>query len=247
MNAIPGNPKILLVEDDNETRKMIASVLTEEGCSVAPAGRASTAASSLREGGFSLIVLDLGLPDASGMTLCRDWRRAGVRIPILILTARTQVSSRVEGLDAGADDYLVKPFAVAELKARVRALLRRGSSSAQERRLESGDLTVDFSQRRAMRGGTEIGLTRREFEVLERLVRGRGHAVSRDDLLEEIWGESTPEAGASLEVIIGRLRRKLDAPGSERLIRTLRGHGYAFAASSGSGHGFSDSEDRSGS
>jgi DNA-binding response OmpR family regulator len=226
--AQPREPKILLVDDDHETRGLIARAISEAGWSVTAVGQVSAAIESLRGGGFSLIVLDLGLPDGSGITLCRDWRNSGVKIPILILTARSEIASRVEGLDAGADDYLSKPFAVAELKARMRALLRRGGISADERVIEAGELTVDFGRRRAWRSGTEIALTRREFELLERLVRARGHAVSRNDLLDEIWGGTTPEAGASLEVIVGRLRRKLDAPGSERLIRTLRGHGYAF-------------------
>lgn len=222
-------PWILLVEDDAETRALLSSTLSEVGYRVTSSGRGGAASTALRTGEFSAIVLDVGLPDGSGIDLCRAWRREGVSTPILILTARTDVSSRVLGLDAGADDYLGKPFAISELRARMRALLRRGALSPAERVFRRGDVVVDFGRRRASLGGAEVPITRREIEVLERLVRGHGHAVSREDLLEELWGETTIGAGASLEVIIGRLRRKLDAPGSERLIRTIRGHGYALA------------------
>ena len=226
-----GEARILLVEDDRETSSLISRVLSEDGHTVTPVGRGGDATVQLRRSQFSIIILDVGLPDTDGIALCREWRRAGIRTPILLLTARTDVASRVSGLDSGADDYLGKPFAFAELKARLRALLRRGPDDPLERVFKRSDLTVDFGRRQAMRGEDEIPLTRRELEVFERLVRAKGQAVSRDDLLEEIWGQSTPEAGASLEVIVGRLRRKLDVPGGERLIRTVRGHGYALTRS----------------
>lgn len=222
--------RILLVEDDRETRALVASALAEAGHEVEVAANAGAARVALRRTGFGAVVLDVGLPDGSGIELCREWRRAGVSVPILILTARTDVASRVAGLDAGADDYLGKPFALAELRARVRALIRRGASLPQERIVKHGDLVMDFARRVVLRGGVEVPITRRELEVLERLARAGGHAVSRDDLLEDLWGESTVEAGASLEVIVGRLRRKVDAPGSERVIRTIRGYGYALSA-----------------
>jgi DNA-binding response OmpR family regulator len=152
-----------------------------------------------------------------------------VRTPILILTARTDVSSRVEGLDAGADDYLGKPFAIAELRARLRALLRRGAGGAARSVFRNGALRVDFGRRQVSIGDREVPITRRELEVLARLVRAEGRAVSREDLLEEIWGESTPETAASLEVIMSRLRRKLQPASAQPLIRTFRGHGYGIA------------------
>jgi DNA-binding response OmpR family regulator len=183
----------------------------------------------LRAGGIAAIVLDVWLPDGNGIDLCRDWRGSGVRIPILMLTARTDVSSRVKGLDAGADDYLGKPFALSELRARLRALLRRGARSVQEQVFELGRLRLDFGRRQAWLGSVEVPLTRRELDVLERLCSAKGHAVSRDDLLEEVWGEATPEAAASLEVIVARLRRKLEGPAGAAVIRTLRGYGYALA------------------
>jgi DNA-binding response OmpR family regulator len=221
---------VLLVEDDAETRDLIARALTDEGCDVVAVGRAHAASDALRTATFSAIILDVGLPDGSGISCCREWRRTGLKTPILILTAWTDVSSRVDGLDAGADDYVGKPFAIAELRARLRALLRRASDAPGEQVFRHGDLVVDFGRRRVQRGADEIPLTRRELEVLERLVRARGHAVPREELLDEIWGAVTSEAGASLEVIVGRLRRKLDTAGGERLIRTIRGHGYALAA-----------------
>jgi len=220
--------RILLVEDSRETREMIDRALGEDGYLVSGVGSGRSATAALDGTEFGAVILDLGLPDGSGIALCRDWRRSGLRVPILILTARADVASRIAGLDAGADDYLSKPFALAELRARLRALLRRAPAREGERLYRSGDLAVDFSRRQVIRGAGEIPITRREMEVLERLARAEGHAVSREDLLEEIWGEASEQTAASLEVMIGRLRRKLDAPGSERLIRTIRGHGYAL-------------------
>jgi DNA-binding response OmpR family regulator len=178
----------------------------------------------------ALVILDVWLPDANGIELCREWRENGVRTPILMLTARTDVASRVAGLDAGADDYLGKPFALAELRARMRALLRRQPQATGERVLRRSNLFVDFQRRQAWVAGVEVPLTRRELDLLERLARGRGHAVARDDLLEDVWGHATDEAAASLEVILARLRRKLEHDGKGSLIRTLRGYGYALAS-----------------
>jgi len=220
--------RILLVEDDRETRRLVASLLSEEGYAVDAVGRRTNAAAAARAVVYDAVVLDLGLPDGDGIELCREWRRAGMTTPILVVTARADVASRVRGLDAGADDYVGKPFAVAELRARLRAVLRRGPSRGVDSVFRREGLTVDFARRRASLDGREVPITRRELEVLARLVRAGGRAVSRDDLLEDIWGDTTPEAGASLEVIVGRLRRKLGG-GGETLIRTFRGHGYGLA------------------
>ena len=224
--------RILLVEDDRETRQLVETWLREEGYRLHSVGRCAAAAAAMREASYDAILLDLRLPDGSGVGLCREWRRAGVRTPILIVTARTDVSSRVEGLDAGADDYLGKPFAIAELRARLRAVLRRGASEQALPVFRRGELRVDFARRQAHIGSREVPVTRREFEVLARLVRAGGRAVSREDLLEEIWG-GAPEAAASLEVIVGRLRRKLQPDGAEPLIRTIRGLGYGLAVAQG--------------
>ena len=225
---------VLVVEDDAETRKVVAEALEAEGHRVTAVGQGEGATLALRGGGIAAVVLDVWLPDGNGVELCREWRDAGIRIPILMLTARTDVSSRVKGLDAGADDYLGKPFALSELRARLRALLRRGSQAAFEQVFERGPLRVDFGRRQAWVASSEVPLTRRELEVLERLFWARGHAVSRDDLLEEVWGESTSETAASLEVIVARLRRKLEGPSGAAVIRTLRGYGYALAGLLGS-------------
>jgi two-component system OmpR family response regulator len=206
--------------------------LAADGHRVIAVGRSEAAARAVRAGGIAAVVLDVWLPDGDGVDLCRAWRRDGVRVPILMLTARTDVSSRVKGLDAGADDYLGKPFALSELRARLRALLRRGAPAGGEQVLERGGLRVDFARRQAWAGSTEIPLTRRELDVLERLFWAGGRAVQRDDLLDELWGRSTPEAAASLEVIVARLRRKLEEPAGGPLIRTLRGYGYALAGGS---------------
>jgi DNA-binding response OmpR family regulator len=220
---------ILLVEDDRATRQMLAAALREEGFEVSVAERGAAADRALAQGDITAVILDVGLPDGSGVDLCRRWRRGGLGIPVLMLTARTDVASRVGGLDAGADDYLGKPFSLAELKARLRALLRRRRPEAgREKVLSLGPVLVDFGRRQAWLSGLEVPITRRESEVLERLAAGRGRAVSRDDLLEELWGEATRASAASLEVIVARLRRKLERPGRP-LIRTVRGHGYALA------------------
>jgi len=220
---------ILLVEDDAATRKLVASALAEEGLTVEVHGRGDGATRAVLPGRFAAVILDVSLPDVSGIDLCREWRRRGVRVPILMLTARTDVGSRVAGLDAGADDYLGKPFALAELKARLRAVLRRAVRPEQDWVLRRGDIRVDFQKRQAWVGGSEVPITRREIEVLARLASSRGRAVARDDLLEDVWGEATQETAASLEVIVSRLRRKLEQGGREALIRTIRGHGYGLA------------------
>lgn len=221
--------RVLVVEDDAETREGIAQALASDGHEVVRAERGESGTRAVRSGAVDAVILDVMLPDGSGVDLCRDWRASGVRLPILMLTARTDVSSRVRGLDAGADDYLGKPFALSELRARLRALLRRGAGADRSRTARIGDVTLDLSRRRAFAANDEVPLTRREFDVLERLVSARGRVVSRADLLDGLWGESTPESAASLEVIVARLRRKLDRRNGESLIRTVRGVGYALA------------------
>lgn len=228
-HAPSGRAAVLIVEDDAETRRVVEEALQADGHRVIVAGRCEEARQALLAGGVAAAVLDVWLPDGNGMDLCRDLRRAGVRVPVLMLTARTDVSSRVKGLDAGADDYLGKPFALSELRARLRALLRRGAPEVREPILERGRVRIDFERRQAWAGRSEIPLTRREIDVLERLFWAKGRAVQRDDLLEELWGRATPETVASLEVIVARLRRKLDEGAGGPLIRTLRGYGYALA------------------
>jgi len=217
-----------VVEDDAATRDLLADALRSEGFAVLKAARGASVIDILREQPCAALILDVGLPDGSGIDWCREWRRRGVTLPVLMVTARADLDSRVCGLDAGADDYLGKPFALSELKARVRALLRRAGGGAPGRVFSRGALRVDFARRRATKAGREVPLTRREFEVLERLTDARGRVVAKNDLLDELWGDATPQSAASLEVIVGRLRRKLHAEVHDGLIRTVRGLGYAI-------------------
>ncbi len=215
--------RILLVDDHAELRDLVARALVRDGHVVEDAATLSAARTRLAAQSFDLIVLDLGLPDGDGEALCRELRRQGRVTAILVLTARGSVTSRVTALDAGADDYLRKPFAVAELRARVRALGRRRETLAPTL-LRRGDVALDFAGRRAFVGDREAPLTAREWAILELLARRGGRVVSRDAVLDGVWGEATERSGASLEVLIARIRRKL-AP---ELIRTVRGEGYAL-------------------
>jgi DNA-binding response OmpR family regulator len=226
--AADARPTAVLVEDDAETREFVARALAEEGLDVRVAARAESARALLRDAGVDLVVLDVGLPGASGFDLCAELRREGCDVPILMLTARSDVASRVEGLEKGADDYLGKPFALAELRARVRALLRRARTAPSEAVVEHAGVRVDLRRRRAFRGSEEIPLTRRELDLLVRLVKARGVVVPRETLLEDVWGRDTPEAAASLEVIVSRLRRKLPRGAGGSLVRNVRGVGYAL-------------------
>jgi len=211
--------RVLVVDDEAEVRSVVARALRADGHAVTTAEDLQAARRRVSEG-IDLLVLDLRLADGFGLELCRELRAEGASIPILLLTALSQVALRVEGLDAGADDFLAKPFAVAELRARVRALGRRG---ALPRGLtyERDDVRLDFAGRHATRAGQPIAITSREWSILEVLVRRSGRVVSRSDLLESVWGEASETAASSLEVLVGRLRRKLGA----ELIRTLRGEG----------------------
>lgn len=193
---------------------------------VVPAESASGALEAMRGESFEVIVLDLMLPDGDGLDLCRIIRSNGNVTPVLCLTARGDVSDRVQGLDAGADDYLRKPFAVAELRARVRALGRRGTNAA-PLQLVAGTAVVSFATRRFDRDGAEVPLTAREWAVLEALAMRRGRVVRRTELLEDLWQDTSESSSESLDVIISRLRRKLGDGGGLR-IHTVRGEGYRF-------------------
>jgi two-component system OmpR family response regulator len=220
--------RVLVVEDDEETRELVQEALAAAGHQVEAVGLASQADAAARAGGVDAVVLDVWLPDGDGTEVCRAWRQSGLGMPILMLTARTDVGSRVSGLDAGADDYLGKPFAMAELRARIAALLRRGSRPVGRVPYRRGGTRIDFARRQAWNQGREVPITRRELAILERLAHEPGQVVPRQALLEAVWGESTAEAAASLEVLVGRIRNKLDPEGLG-LIRTHRGVGYAIA------------------
>ncbi|MCA9608112.1 MAG: response regulator transcription factor [Myxococcales bacterium] len=214
--------RVLIVDDDPELADLLERSLGRDGHAVTSVGSLAAARDAAGDA-HDVIILDVGLPDGSGLELCRTLRAAGDATPILLLTAQSEVGQRVSGLDAGADDYVVKPFALAELRARVRALGRR-RESAPSVTYRTGDLEIDLSARRARRLGLEVELTPREWVVLECLAGSRGRVVSRDRLLEEGWGESSEAASASLEVLVGRIRRKL----GRDAIRTVRGQGYAI-------------------
>jgi DNA-binding response OmpR family regulator len=218
--------RILIVDDHSETRRLLGRTLEQATHVVKTASSCADAEGALSSATFDVVVLDVMLPDGSGMDLCRRLRAAKQNVPILLLTARGEVRDRVVGLNAGADDYLVKPFALSELLARIRALSRRGPV-VRDRVVAVGDVTVDFEARRVLLAGREVLLTSTEFSIVEVLAsRRRGAVVSHDQLIESVWGDVSDSAKASLEVLVGRIRRKLGA--SARLLRTVRGVGYAF-------------------
>jgi two-component system response regulator MprA len=221
---------VLVIEDHAESRRLLVRVLRAEGWAVAEAAGFAEATAVLGTTRFLVVILDVMLPDGTGTDLCRLMRRRGDMTPVLMLTARGGVGDRVEGLDAGADDYLAKPFAVAELLARTRALIRRGPRPEQPKAVV-GPLAIDFAARTVRLDDRDVVLTAREFDLLALLARSPDRPIARSTILEAVWGEDSPGAAASLQVLIARLRRKLETPeGSER-IETRRGFGYALRSS----------------
>jgi two-component system response regulator MprA len=217
---------VLVVEDDPSLRKALERVLVANGFDVVVAADGEEALALLRRRAFDVLVLDLVLPGRDGIEVCQILRRQGSQLPILMLTARDTVRDRVVGLEAGADDYLAKPFANDELVARVRALLRRGGSHGE--RLSFADLELDVPSREARRGERPISLSRTEFELLELFLRHPRQVLSRSQIYERIWGYDGSLTSNSLDVILGHLRRKLEAGGEPRLIHTVRGVGFAL-------------------
>lgn len=220
-----GAMRILVVDDDPGVRKAVGRALTFEGYEVAEAADGAEALLLAAATEPDAIVLDVGLPRLDGLEVCRRLRADGVATPILVLTARHQVTDRVAGLDAGADDYLVKPFALEELLARLRALLRRVTPNGSDR-LSVSDLTLDRSTRAVERGGEPISLTRTEFNLLELLMYNAGHVLTREVIFERVWGYDFDVTSNSLDVYIGYLRRKTEPDERPRLIHTIRGVGY---------------------
>jgi DNA-binding response OmpR family regulator len=216
--------RILVVDDHGPTRELLARNFERAAHMVKTASSCAEAEQTLRETEFDVVVLDVMLPDGSGIDLCGRVRVKGLRVPILLLTARGEVKDRVVGLEAGADDYLVKPFAVAELVARVRALARRGPI-LRDHVVSFGPLSVDLERRNVTVDGRSVPLTAKEVAIMEVLASNRG-VVSRERLLESVWGESNASSQASLDVLIGRIRRKLAPCGS--ILRTVRGLGYSL-------------------
>jgi two-component system response regulator MprA len=219
--------RVLVVDDDPAVCASIDRALRLEGYSVETAGTGQRALDSLISSKPEAIVLDLQLPDVDGLEVCRRLRAAGDDTPVLMLTARDAIDDRVAGLDAGADDYLVKPFALAELLARLRALLRRRSAGDGES-LRFGDLVLDLGTREARRGDRAFTLTRIEFDLLELFLRHPRQVLTRDIILERVWGYDFDSGTNSLAVYVGYLRRKTEAEGESRYIHTIRGVGYAL-------------------
>jgi DNA-binding response OmpR family regulator len=219
--------RVLLIEDDQRVSEVVTHTLGPFGHAVVTHPSRGEAIAAAASSSFDMAILDIGLPDGTGLDLCRAFRAQGLSFPILILTARAGVAERVAGLDAGADDYLGKPFAPAELAARVRALGRRGPRWTESVRL-FGDVRVDRDRRIVSRNDARIPLTPREFEVVALLAWRDGRVVSKDEVLEIVWGEVTEGAAASLEVLVARLRRKLDDRKTPSFIRTVRQVGYAW-------------------
>jgi DNA-binding response OmpR family regulator len=219
--------RILIVEDESKVAQFVARGLRSEGHSVEAAAEAGEARAALAAGAFDLIILDLMLPDVDGMTFCHALRGRGDTTPILMLTARDTVRDRVAGLDSGADDYLTKPFALEELLARVRALLRR-PRQVQSTPLRVADLVVDAPSRRVWRGDREIALSAKEYALLAYLMANPDRVLSRPMIEEAVWGFDFDCATNVVDVYVGLLRRKLEAGGESRLIHTVRNMGYVL-------------------
>ena len=220
--------RVLVVDDDPDVRDSLARALRYAGYGVTAAADGAEALASLSRSPVDLIVLDLLLPMLDGLETCRRLRARGDATPILVLTARGTVDDRVTGLAAGADDYLVKPFALAELLARARALLRRSQLSRDV--FGYADLSLDATARRVFRDADEIVLTRIEFDLLETLLRNAGRVLSYDAIVDQVWGYADAPASNALQVFVGFLRRKLEEGGRPRLVHNVRGIGYVLRA-----------------
>jgi two-component system copper resistance phosphate regulon response regulator CusR len=222
--------RVLLVEDEARVRSFIKRGLIEAGLALDEAADGDRALEIAFEADYDAIVLDLTLPGLDGLEVLRRLRGEGCATPVLILTARDSIDDRVRGLDAGADDYLVKPFAFAELLARLRALMRRGTTLSSV--ISVGDLTIDLASRKVDRAGIQIDLTSKEFALLEYLARRAGQVVTRTMISEHVWDINFDTLSNVIDVYIRYLRRKIDDPFDEKLIHTRRGVGYVLDVSS---------------
>jgi DNA-binding response OmpR family regulator len=219
--------RLLVVEDEPEVSAFLLRVLREAAWAADVARTGAQALKALASLEYDLVILDLGLPDIDGFEVCRILRERGDRTPVLMLTARDAVNDRVRGLDAGADDYLAKPFAVSELLARLRSLARR-PTVALEPVLKISDLQLDPSTRGARRGSVEIALTSREYALLEYLMRNPRKVLSRAKILGHVWNDEFEPVANAVDVLVGRVRRKVDLPGMTALVHTVRGSGYTI-------------------
>jgi DNA-binding response OmpR family regulator len=222
-------PRILVVEDEPAIALGLEDDLRMEGYEVELANDGVTGSRRGQEGGFDLIILDVMLPKKDGFEVCREVRRAGVRIPILMLTAKTREAEKVLGFELGADDYVTKPFGTRELRARIKALLRRATGEADTETAQFGDVEVDFARGELRRGGKAVELTPIEFKLLGLFVRARGRVLSRDQLIDGVWGKDAYTSARIVDNHIANLRRKIeDDPADPRYLRNVRGLGYRF-------------------
>jgi DNA-binding response OmpR family regulator len=222
--------RVLLVEDEPNAANVLAKGLREQTYAVDLAGDGDTALFQVGTTDYDAVILDVMLPVKDGFAVCRTIRASGCAVPILMVTARDAVEARIQGLDCGADDYLVKPFDFRELLARLRALIRRGRHPLLPERLIVGALTLDTRSRRVWVRAREVLLTAKEYALLEYLARRAGDVVGRGDIAEHVWDEHYDPLSNVVDVYVQRLRRKLDRPGSGSLIRTRRGEGYQLVA-----------------
>jgi two-component system response regulator MprA len=224
-----GRPTVLVVDDDQAVRESLRRSLEFNGYAVRLAADGAEALATIPGSDPDVVVMDVMMPRVDGIEATRQLRATGNRVPVLVLTARDAVGDRVEGLDAGADDYLTKPFALAELLARLRALLRRVVAEEDEAEvLDFADLSMDLASREVRRGDRSMELTRTEFTLLEMFMRRPRRVLERSFILDEVWGYDFPTTANSLEVYVGYLRRKTEAGGEPRLIHTVRGVGYVL-------------------
>jgi two-component system response regulator MprA len=218
--------RVLVVDDDTAVRQSLVTALGRDGYDVVAADGGRSALAQVASEKVDAIVLDVAMPEPNGLEVCRQLRSRGDRTPILMLTARDLVDDRVAGLDAGADDYLTKPFALVELRARLRALLRRTRATAEQ--LSYGDLVLDLAGARARRGGREISLTRTEYMLLELFLRNPGRVLSQQSIFLAVWGYDFGNRSNNLWVYMSYLRTKLEAGGEPRILHTVRGLGYVL-------------------
>jgi DNA-binding response OmpR family regulator len=227
--------RVLLVEDEPNAARVLAKGLREQTYAVDVAADGETALFQIGTTDYDAVILDVMLPARNGFEVCRTVRASGSSVPILMLTARDTVDARIEGLDCGADDYLVKPFDFGELLARLRALIRRGRQPLLPERLTAGPLTLETRSRQVRVRGHDVALTAKEYAFLEYLVRHAGDVVTRSEIAEHVWDEHYDPFSNVVDVYVQRLRRKLDQPGVQSLIRTRRGEGYQLAVPQHSG------------
>ena len=219
--------RILVIEDEKKTAAFLAKGLREAGFDVDLAGDGESGLELARKKKFDLLIVDVMLPNKDGWEVVAELRRDGIRTPILFLTARDSVRDRVKGLELGADDYLVKPFAFSELLARIRSLLRRAPVRPQEH-LRIDDLELDLKRHKAVRSGAKLNLTPKEFKLLEHLVRSAGEVVSRAEIAEHVWDIGFKTDTNVVDVVVRRLRAKVDDPFKTKLVHTIRGVGYVL-------------------